>query len=229
LVGTPYSAPVRANEGRKVRLPMRLNRQSQVTEPSPSSALPLAVLPGPALKRPPLQRDAPGRRFWRQESRIALRVRQAASDASLAGIDEILSGWVDRPRRHRPIKDRPSLRLIRRNGASSSDMILSGSGACRACPRRAVRARDPSVLTLHHRDRGPRGCLGDRSGRNGIAARSLQPSSRRSGRSRSTHSASLDGYSGGQVINFGEEGSQNRRSIGFVISDDQIDGRRLAF
>ena len=32
-------------------------------------------------------------------------------------------------------------------------------------------------------------------------------SSRRGGRSLSTHSASLAGYSGGQVINFGEESS----------------------
>jgi hypothetical protein len=55
------------------------------------------------------------------------------------------------------------------------------------------------------------------------------PSSRRGGRSRSTHSASLAGYPGGQVINSGEECPQDRGRVRLMISDDQIDGRRRAF
>src|SRR6266852_8829344 len=59
--------------------------------------------------------------------------------------------------------------------------------------------------------------------------RSALPSSRRGGRSRSTHSASLAGYSGGQVIKSGQECPQDRGRVRLVISDDQIDGRRLTF
>src|SRR6266852_4999725 len=58
---------------------------------------------------------------------------------------------------------------------------------------------------------------------------SALPSSWRSGRSRSAHSASLAGYPGGQVINSGEECPQDRGRVRLVISDDQIDGRRLTF
>ena len=58
--------------------------------------------------------------------------------------------------------------------------------------------------------------------------RSALPSSRRGGRSRSTHPASLAGYPGGQVINSGEECPQDRGRVRLMISDDQIDGRRLA-
>ena len=53
--------------------------------------------------------------------------------------------------------------------------------------------------------------------------------SRRGGRCRSTHSRSLVGYAGDQVIDSGEEHSQNRGRVRLVISDHQIDGRRLAF
>jgi hypothetical protein len=40
---------------------------------------------------------------------------------------------------------------------------------------------------------------------------------------------SLIGYPSSQVINSGEECSQNWRCVRHVVSDDQIDGRRLAF
>src|ERR1700730_641928 len=43
------------------------------------------------------------------------------------------------------------------------------------------------------------------------------------------HSTSLAGYPGGQVVNSGEECPQDRRRVRLMISDDQIDGRRLAF
>jgi hypothetical protein len=55
------------------------------------------------------------------------------------------------------------------------------------------------------------------------------PSSPRSGRSRSTHPASLARYPGGQVINSGEECPQDRGRVRLMISNGQIDGRRLAF
>jgi hypothetical protein len=58
---------------------------------------------------------------------------------------------------------------------------------------------------------------------------SALPSSWRSGRSRCAHSASLAGYPGDQVINSGEEHSQNRGCVRLVISDHQIDGRYFAF
>jgi hypothetical protein len=58
---------------------------------------------------------------------------------------------------------------------------------------------------------------------------SALPSSRRGGRSRSTHLVGLAGYPGGQVINSGEESPQDRGRVRLMISDDQIDGRRLAF
>ena len=47
-------------------------------------------------------------------------------------------------------------------------------------------------------------------------------SSGRSGRSRPTHWASPLGE-GGQVINFGEEQFEDRRSIRLVVADDQVD------
>jgi hypothetical protein len=59
--------------------------------------------------------------------------------------------------------------------------------------------------------------------------RSSLPSSRGSGRSRSTYPASLPGHAGGQVINSGQERPQDSGRVRLMISDDQIDGRRLAF
>src|SRR6202011_1349084 len=53
-------------------------------------------------------------------------------------------------------------------------------------------------------------------------------SSRRGGRSRSTHSASLAGYSGGQVINSGEEHLENRRGVCLAVTHGQIDRWRSA-
>ena len=56
-------------------------------------------------------------------------------------------------------------------------------------------------------------------GARGALPQSALPSSRRGGRSRSTHSASLAGYPGGQVINSGEECPQDRGRVRLVISD----------
>jgi hypothetical protein len=55
------------------------------------------------------------------------------------------------------------------------------------------------------------------------------PSSRRGGRSRSARPASRAGYPGGQIIKSGEECPQDRGRVRLVISNGQIDGRRLAF
>src|SRR5271165_960944 len=53
-------------------------------------------------------------------------------------------------------------------------------------------------------------------------------SSRHGGPSRSTRSARLAGYPGGQVINSGEEQLQDRRSIRLVVADNQVDGWGLS-
>src|ERR1700675_3953434 len=49
----------------------------------------------------------------------------------------------------------------------------------------------------------------------------------RCGRSRSTHSARLAGYLGGQVINSGEEQLENRRGVCLVVTEDQINRWRF--
>src|ERR1700730_19015554 len=52
-------------------------------------------------------------------------------------------------------------------------------------------------------------------------------SSRRGGRTQSTHSASLAGYWGGQVINSGEEQLENRRGVCLAVTHGQIDRWRF--
>ena len=52
---------------------------------------------------------------------------------------------------------------------------------------------------------------------------------RRSNRLRLRRSARRFGYPYGQLVNSGEKRSQNGGCIRLMISDDQIDGRRLAF
>jgi hypothetical protein len=49
------------------------------------------------------------------------------------------------------------------------------------------------------------------------------------GEAADSRTPSCAGYPGDQVINSGEECSQNWGRVRLVISDDQIDGRRLAF
>ena len=94
-----------------------------------------------------------------------------------------------------------------------------------------IKSRQTGTLGCRHPHCRPRISAGTMPG---FAARSplpqsALPSSRRGGRSWSTRSASIAGYPGGQVINSGEEFPRDRGRVRLMISDNQIDGRRLAF
>src|SRR4029077_21097635 len=78
-------------------------------------------------------------------------------------------------------------------------------------PKRPIREADMCLIRLATNDSLPE--------KQAPPPQSALASSRRGGRSRSTHPASLAGYSGDQVINSGEKHSQNRGCVRFVISD----------